>query len=47
MTIVKINIFHGQNTNLTMTIGKFAGCQWPWSFCNHDHSCNLEIAMVK
>ena len=34
---------HGQ----TMTIGKIAGCQWPWSFFYHDHGHNLEIFVVK
>ena len=30
MTIVKIQIFHGQNIHFIMAIGKITEFQWPW-----------------
>ena len=46
---------NGQNPNflrsayihLNMTIGEIAGCQWPCSFCNHDHARNIRGKIVK
>ena len=44
--MAKILIIYGQYIHLTITIGKIAGCQWPWSFRNHVNGRNLRISML-